>query len=115
MAFFGPVYLLGPSSVGKSHLCVEVARELGITVRDLDTELGVPALLNWSCVSPWLESVSGEPALVDIGAGTQHACGAELARYLVPRRDRVVLVMDDPEAAFARNVAAGHRGPHDRE
>jgi hypothetical protein len=50
---------------------------------------------------------------VDVGAGTRHACGAELARYLAPRRDRVVLVMDDPEAAFGRNVTAGHRGPND--
>ncbi len=34
-----------------------------------------------------------------------------LIAYLEPRRHRTVLIMDDPEAVFGRNVAAGHNPP----
>ena|GEM_PF-2868180 len=46
---------------------------------------------------------------MDIGAGTQDSCADELTVYLGGRRDRVILIIDDPHAAFARNVSEGHR------
>ena len=104
-----PLYLIGPSSVGKSHLAGAVALELGIEMRDSDHELNEPGLRDWSKVRAWLDALDGSAVIVDIGAGTQASCGDELTVYLGERRARVVLVIDDPRAAFGRNVREGHR------
>jgi len=104
-----PVYLIGPSSVGKSYLAEAVALELGVESRDSDHELNEVGLRDWSKVRAWLDALDGLAAIVDIGAGTQDSCGRELNVYLGQRRDRVILVVDDPHAAFGRNVREGHR------
>ncbi len=104
----GLIFVIGPSSVGKSHLCAKAAAELRLPHHDLDAELGDPGLRTWSLVQGWLDAVTA-PALVDVGAGTQHSCGEPLTAYLAERADRVILVTDDPERAFERNVVAGHR------
>ena len=104
-----PVYLIGPSSVGKSYLAGAVALELDVESRDSDHELKEPGLRDWSKVRAWLDALDGLAVIVDIGAGTQGSCGPELTVYLGGRRDRVILVIDDPHAAFGRNVREGHR------
>jgi len=103
-----PAFLLGPSSVGKSLLSTTVASQLDLETRESD-ELGDPALRQWPVVRQWLQSFEDRPLLVDLGAGTQHSCRLELERYLAPRRERVVLIMDDAERAFQRNLQQGHR------
>lgn len=70
----GLTYVIGPSSVGKSYLCARAAAELRLPHHNLDAELGDPGLRNWSLVQGWLDTIVA-PALVDIGAGTQHSCG----------------------------------------
>ena len=68
-----PVYLIGPSSVGKSYLAEAVALELGVKSRDSDHELKEPGLREWSKVRAWLDGLDGTAVIVDIGAGTQDA------------------------------------------
>ena len=104
-----PIFVIGPSSVGKSHLSTIAAAGLGLDVPEGDEDLRGAPLRDWSRVRPWLDSFAGQPSLLVLGAGTQDDCIRELITYLRPRRRRLILVIDDPEAAFERNRAAGLR------
>lgn len=103
------IFVVGPSSVGKSELAKHAHDALGIDVFDLDAEFK-GAERDWPPIERRLLELekAGTPVLVDMGAGTQDR--PELRAFLRQRRDQLVLVWDDWQNAFARNVAAGHRG-----
>lgn len=101
------IYVIGPSSVGKSWLTSETADGLSIIRLDIDSTYK-EIRRNWPLLEPSLrrheEAPGDETRLVDIGAGTQAQAAHGLHQYLKSRAGRVVLVTDWPKRAWARNV-----------
>ncbi len=111
----GAVYLIGPSSVGKSYLAEHVAPNVGVPVRDMSKELSIGSgngerVRDWTVVAEWLELADGERSIVPVDARIQDSFTDQLTGFLGERSDRVVLVTDDAWLAFVRDVEAGNRG-----
>jgi nicotinamide riboside kinase len=114
MTHAGAVYLIGPSSVGKSYLAEQVGSSVGVPVRDMSKELSTDGrdgerIRDWDIVAAWLEQADGDRSIVPVDARIQDWFSDELTTFLTGRSDRVVVVTDDAWLAFVRDVEAGNR------
>jgi|CZKF01.1.fsa_nt_gi hypothetical protein len=106
------IYLIGPSGVGKTSCACHAASMLKAEYRNLD-KLCTGQQFNWNVCRHSLDSIESESRLnnafymVDIGAGTQ--CLPDLLQYLIPRRQRVILIWAPPSEVIRRNPLGANR------
>jgi len=107
------VYLIGPSSVGKSTAAAYLQDAGEATWRDLDAwmqQAGFPSR-DWPPIAPLFAELEASadtlPVIVDIGAGHQYMeCDygdSGLRDWLSERSSRVIVVAADPSEVCARN------------
>lgn len=101
------IYLIGPSSIGKT-CCAEYACRLLLNTTHVDLDKRCSGMqFDWPFCEAALLRIREESqtnrqhTVVDIGAGTQTR--PELIDYLRPRKQNVLLVWAQPHEAFARN------------
>lgn len=125
-----PIYLLGPSGVGKTTIADRLAEQCDVQHKDLDRLLAhchparqrIEVAQDWSIVGPLLEALdtsdAADPLVVTLGAGTQDIDRARsdrrLEEWLQARANRVIFLKGSPDEIFARSVAhVDHRDRFD--
>lgn len=112
------VYLIGPSSVGKSTAAAHLADAGEATHLDLDDwvqKYASPPSYDWPSIAPLFAELETRkatlPVVVDIGAGSQdmeRRCGdCGLRNWLSERSSRVISLDADPSEVCARNPYHG--------
>lgn len=109
-----PIYLIGPSGVGKTTCATAAAKSLGANICKLD-ELCRGRTNDWLfCREVMLRAVANcqqqnDLTIIDIGAGTQHDCRGALLEFLLDRRHRALLIWAQPSEVIMRNPLGPNR------
>jgi hypothetical protein len=106
------LFVIGPSSVGKSSAASYAAAELGAHAIDSDDPLRhVPRPWGWSLVASVIHQAEQETEgflILVIGAGAQADATGPLAEYLRARSGATLLMIAGPSEVHERNERA-HR------
>jgi len=108
------IYLIGPSGVRKTTCALAAVAALNAKLHTLDN-LCRGRTGDWHYCNETMLKVENSDErhqhldIIDLGAGTQHACNRELSEFLRIRRTQAMLIWAPPAEVIKRNPCGPNR------